>query len=76
MVSPAPSFKVAVVVSKKIASGASERNRLRRKMYQCLRQIEQHPAQYVLYPKKEALRAPYRELSAQIRTLSEPNHLV
>lgn len=72
--------RFAFVVSKKVAARATDRNLIKRRCRAALRDaMEGVPAgSYIFYAKKDAAKATYRELAADIRQLIEglrsPSH--
>lgn len=65
-------LKFAVSVSKKIASSAVVRNRIRRRVYALVERIKKEvkkPAYIMLMPKKEFADKPIDSLEVEIRTL-------
>ncbi len=64
--------KVAVIVSKKVAKSAVERNRIRRRIYGAVKNPLLHMQKGVyilLYPKKETLLLPYKNLESDVRDI-------
>lgn len=65
--------RFACVVSKKVAKRAVDRNLIKRRgreaVRDALKKSAAAPASYVFYAKKEALGAPYRDIAAEIRKL-------
>jgi ribonuclease P protein component len=65
--------RFAVIVSSKISGKAVERNRLKRKIYEAIRQSALNqkslPFKIVLIPKKRALKSEYSEISKGIEIL-------
>jgi ribonuclease P protein component len=62
--------KASFVVSKKVVKGAVERNQMKRKGYEAIRElvgILKRPTNLVFYLKKEALEASSMEISKSIR---------
>lgn len=59
---PSDDFKVAVVVSKKIAKRAVVRNKLRRRIYNTACAHKSARGVFVIYPTKEALTLPFKGL--------------
>ena len=61
--------QVSVIVSKKIARRAVDRNRIRRRVLHALRRVPPTTS-IVVYPTKEVLKAPFAELiGAFVKTL-------
>lgn len=71
---PAAAPNFAVIVSAKISGKAVERNRLKRKIYEAIRQsalkIESLPFKIVLIPKKRALKSDYDEILKGIEIIT------
>lgn len=68
---PHTSFHTAVVVSKKIEKLAVERNRLRRRVYDCVRRrrVDLGTGVYILIAKQPARRAPYTLIKESVTEL-------
>ncbi len=68
-------YRLAVVVSKKIASSAVVRNRIRRRLYEIVRvqrRVENTPLDMVLYVKTaDAATIPSERLSAEVANLTK-----
>jgi len=71
-----PAVKIphfAVIVSAKISGKAVERNRLKRKIYEAIRQSALNqkslPFKIALIPKKRTLKSDYEEISKEIKNL-------
>lgn len=63
---------VAVIVSKKVAKTAVSRNRMRRRVYEAFAPLVTSLPQgnrYVLYPKKEVLKANFEDIKESCRSL-------
>ena len=64
--SPAPNFRVAVVVGKKVAKQSVARNRLRRRLYAAFAHVEPAPGHYILIAKAGSAALPYGALEVEI----------
>lgn len=58
--------KVSVVVSKKVAKTAVLRNKIRRRAYEVVAKLPKKPYSIILFAKKGAEKATFKELEAQI----------
>jgi len=66
--SPHPQFSVSV--SKKVAKQAVDRNFIRRRCYRVIEEnltLIKKPARVMIFPKKEAKKAPYQKLASDIQ---------
>lgn len=59
---PAPTLQCAVIVSKKTLKNATDRNRVRRRLYNAARTALTKDGVFVLTPKREALHTPFEQL--------------
>ena len=69
---PHTTFHCAVVVSKKVAKRAVDRNRIRRRVYEIIRRMQQHdPTQgvHIVLVKAPALSLPHDALKAAVTEL-------
>lgn len=79
---PAQSLRFSVAVSKKVASRAVERNKIRRRVYAAVRvtafsgQSPVSPASIMVLPKKECLTAPADAVRAELSALFHKAGLV
>jgi ribonuclease P protein component len=67
---PAPHLKLSVSVPKKIAKQAVDRNFIRRRCYRAIEEsipLIKKPSRVMVFPKKEAKKAPYQLLVTDIR---------
>lgn len=68
--SPDAISRFAVVVSKKVAPTAVERNKTRRRVFGALEAMSPiQPATYIFFAKKGAPELSYKNLEAEVRTL-------
>lgn len=68
----APKTGISVTVSKKVASQAILRNRIRRRVYSVLQNIVPKvttPAKILIMPKKECMNIPLSQISKEIEVL-------
>jgi ribonuclease P protein component len=69
-ISPTPTFHGSVVVSKKVAKLAVERNSMRRRIYGELRQLRVvRPATYIVMVRPEYVKLTKREAKAELESL-------
>jgi len=62
-----PESHISVVVSKKTAKNAVTRNSLRRRFYSVVAEyLTKNPVMAVFYPKKEAIKADFKNLKSEI----------
>lgn len=75
----ADKLKFAVSVSKKVASSAVVRNRIRRRVYALVQKLQveiKKPAYIMLLPKKEFADKPIDALEVEVRTLFSKAHII
>lgn len=66
---PYDSFHASVVISKKVSRGAVERNKMRRRIYDCLRRHGRAgtlSGVFIVIAKQGAAKLPYHELSQEL----------
>jgi len=64
-------FRASVVVSKKVLKKAHERNRLKRRIYSALEELQKessHKIMLVVYPRAEALTLPLRHIVKDLQS--------
>lgn len=76
-----PAFRAAVVISKKTLPQAHNRNRMRRRLYSALAELETAMKEtpqvntLVVFPRREALSIPHATLSADLRAAIAKTHI-
>jgi len=68
---PVDRMAFAVTVTKKVAKNATDRNKIRRRVYEVLSKIKNYQtiAHAVLLPKKETMQIPFDVLSKEIKNI-------
>ena len=64
-----PNIRVSCIVSKKVVSNATERNKLKRRMREALRGVVIPSGVHLVYAKKSAVTLSFSEIREHLRTL-------
>ena len=70
-----PSYRVAVVVGKKVAQSAVARNRLRRRLYEALHDIRETRGHIIIVAKRPAQAYSYARLATEVKAALDRAHL-